>query len=235
MAKDSFYFKHDYNARTDPKMAKLIRVAGWEGYGLAWALIEMIYEQGGRISHDPEDIAYQLRADQTRVESVIASGVFFIEDGMVGSERVDRALDERRALAEAGRGAVSRRTRPDGTAWVKDRGLLGTYPVPNTRRGEERREEDITAARPSPSAADLSINGAIEASERRMMELGLANARLPFAFGDAARGTPLQDLSDDTCRAIIDRMPRIGGEFGKLLKYRIAQKAAEGIRPRRST
>jgi uncharacterized protein YdaU (DUF1376 family) len=137
--KDSFYFKHDYNARNDPKMVRLIRVCGWDGYGVAWAIVEMLYEQGGRISNDPEQIAYELRAERTKVEAVLASKVFFTKDGMIGSERVDRELEARRAAADVGREHALK-------GWVKRRvpngGPMGTHMIPNTRRGEERKDSD---------------------------------------------------------------------------------------------
>ena len=36
--KDTFYFKHDNNARHDTKLVKLRMKDGWEGYGMFWAV-----------------------------------------------------------------------------------------------------------------------------------------------------------------------------------------------------
>lgn len=44
MAKDTFYFSHDYNARNDPKILELRSEYGLEGYGLYWCLIETMAE-----------------------------------------------------------------------------------------------------------------------------------------------------------------------------------------------
>lgn len=42
--KDSYYFKHDSNARNDPKMKALINKYGMEGYGRFWVIIEHLRE-----------------------------------------------------------------------------------------------------------------------------------------------------------------------------------------------
>jgi len=48
--KNTYYFPHDYHARHDPKLEKLFLVLGYEGVGIYWCLIEMLYEQGGYLS-----------------------------------------------------------------------------------------------------------------------------------------------------------------------------------------
>ena len=45
MSKDAFYFKHDSNAKDDPKCVLLIEQLGMEGYGLFWALVEVLRDQ----------------------------------------------------------------------------------------------------------------------------------------------------------------------------------------------
>ena len=42
--KDSRYFKHDANARNDPKIKALIKKHGIEGYGRYWVIIEIMRE-----------------------------------------------------------------------------------------------------------------------------------------------------------------------------------------------
>jgi len=45
MKKDTFYFQHDYNATSDPKIQAMLGVHGGLGYGLYWRIIEMLHEQ----------------------------------------------------------------------------------------------------------------------------------------------------------------------------------------------
>lgn len=42
--KEAYYFSHDCNARNDEKILMLRYEHGWHGYGLYWALIEMMFE-----------------------------------------------------------------------------------------------------------------------------------------------------------------------------------------------
>ncbi len=43
--KDSYYFSHDSNALTDPKILSLRCDYGMEGYGVFWAVVEMLRNQ----------------------------------------------------------------------------------------------------------------------------------------------------------------------------------------------
>lgn len=45
MANNSYYFSHDGNARNDEKILMLRSEHGWEGYGVFWALVEMMFEK----------------------------------------------------------------------------------------------------------------------------------------------------------------------------------------------
>ena len=43
--RDTFYFPHEYNAKDDPKCERLICDMGMEGYGIFWALLEVLRVQ----------------------------------------------------------------------------------------------------------------------------------------------------------------------------------------------
>jgi len=45
MKKETYYFSHDSNASSDPKIVQLISIYGYAGYGRYWRLIEMMREQ----------------------------------------------------------------------------------------------------------------------------------------------------------------------------------------------
>ena len=61
MSKETFYFSHDYNARNDIKIKRLIVAHGYEGYGIFWALIEDLYQNANALPLDFDCIAYDLR------------------------------------------------------------------------------------------------------------------------------------------------------------------------------
>jgi len=96
MAKDTFYFSHDYNPRADEKIKLLIRKHGFLGYGIFWAIIEDLYNNANALRTDYEGIAFDLRVDTNIVKSVINDfDLFIIKDDFFGSLSVQRRLDER--------------------------------------------------------------------------------------------------------------------------------------------
>ena len=49
MKKETFYFSHNYNARNNIKVKKLIVKHGFEWYGIFWALIENLYQNANAL------------------------------------------------------------------------------------------------------------------------------------------------------------------------------------------
>lgn len=101
MAKDTFYFSHDYNSRADEKIKLLIRRHGILGYGIFWAIIEDLYNNANALRTDYEGIAYDLRVDIKIVKSVINDfDLFIIKDDFFGSFSVQRRLEDRNAKSK---------------------------------------------------------------------------------------------------------------------------------------
>lgn len=104
MAKDTFYFSHDYNARNDDKIKNLIRKHGMRGYGVFWAIVEDLYNNANALRLDCEGIAYDMREDCQLVTSVIHDfGFFVIEGDTFGSISIGNRLDERNAKSKKAR------------------------------------------------------------------------------------------------------------------------------------
>lgn len=95
--KESFYFQHDYNARNDPKIQRLIMNCGVSGVGIYWCVVEMLYEQGGKLPiEDIEVIAYNLHIEKTTLEEVVFGlNLFVFDDTHFWSERALEVLEER--------------------------------------------------------------------------------------------------------------------------------------------
>ena len=94
--KETFYFSHDYTARSDEKIKRLIRKHGMEGYGIYWAIIEDLYNNANALQTDYEGIAYDLRVDSDTIESIIKDfDLFEINDKTFGSHSVQRRLEDR--------------------------------------------------------------------------------------------------------------------------------------------
>lgn len=117
MSKDTFWFRHDSNAKDDPKCILLIEQLGPEGYGIFWILIELLREQPEYkypISLVPS-IARRYNTTAEKVKTVISAYELFTieQDQFFFSESLlqrMKALDDyKNALSEAGRrGAKAR-------------------------------------------------------------------------------------------------------------------------------
>jgi hypothetical protein len=112
MAKDSYYFSHDANARNDPKILAMRSEYGFEGYGWYWAIIEMMREQSNfKLSRDKwtlTAIAMQTQCDRTKIASFIEDCInefelFQSDDDYFWSESLLRrmkALEKKREQAK---------------------------------------------------------------------------------------------------------------------------------------
>ena len=110
MPKDTFYFSHDYNARNDEKIKRLIRKHGMEGYGIFWSIVEDLYNNANALRTDYDGIAYDLRSDSDIVASVINDfDLFIFNDGFFGSKSVQERLDQRNFKSESARKSASYR------------------------------------------------------------------------------------------------------------------------------
>ena len=134
------YFSHDYNARNDRKLVKLRMGLGLEGVGIYWCIIEMLYENGGKVNlSEIERISFELGVPCERITDVLRNYELFRFKGEVfHSVSVSERLEKRKAKSDKARdSAVSRwnrakegdanalRTHCDGNAnKSKDKGIV---------------------------------------------------------------------------------------------------------------
>lgn len=73
--KDAYYFSHDANARSDPKILAMVSRYGMEGYGRYWVIIETLREQEQyKLPHKQyifDAIAMQMQCDCNAVNEFI--------------------------------------------------------------------------------------------------------------------------------------------------------------------
>jgi hypothetical protein len=111
MKKEAYYFSHDSNARQDEKIIKLRMKLGWEGYGLYWALIEMLRDaKDYKLETDYESIAFELRTECERIKSVIEDyGLFYVKKGMFYSTSLLNRMKLREDKSNKAREAAKKR------------------------------------------------------------------------------------------------------------------------------
>lgn len=73
MAKDTYYFSHDNNARNDEKILEFRARLGWEAYGIYWALIECLSEANDYklALNKITGLAYSYNIDITLLQKII--------------------------------------------------------------------------------------------------------------------------------------------------------------------
>lgn len=77
------YFSHDTKARSDSKLVSLAMRQGMEGLGVYWCIVEMLYENDGKMMRtECERIAYELRTHSDCINSVIYEHELFHWDDL---------------------------------------------------------------------------------------------------------------------------------------------------------
>jgi hypothetical protein len=113
MAKETYFFSHDFNARNDPKLVAVQQKYGLEGLGAYWCIIENLYEQNGMLEVSKVGaLAYQLHGDAKMIKDVVFEFGLFKNDGQFyWSESVNKRLKKRANIADKRRRAAQSRWR----------------------------------------------------------------------------------------------------------------------------
>lgn len=110
MAKDTFYFSHDYNARNDVKIKLLIRKHKFLGYGIYWGIIEDLYNNTNVLPIDYEGISDDFKTSQIIIKSILHDfDLFEINEKTFGSLSVQRRLDERASKSNRAKDSINKR------------------------------------------------------------------------------------------------------------------------------
>ena len=90
------YFNHDSNARNDYRIIKLRSKLGYEGYGIFWSLLEMLFIEENKICiEDYDALAFGLQCDANKLKQVIEDfDLFVIEDNCFYSKRLNNHIEE---------------------------------------------------------------------------------------------------------------------------------------------
>lgn len=158
MKKDSYYFSHDANARKDEKILCLLAEHGYEGYGIYWVLIEMMFENADTAISRPliKGIAYDLRIDITVLQSVITTcynvKLFDADKEKIWSNSLRRRkaewIETKKKRSDAGKAGMAARWHSDNNVIKKD-----NKRITNDNKGKERkvnkRKEEVVFVPPT--------------------------------------------------------------------------------------
>jgi hypothetical protein len=109
MSKESFYFPHDYEPTSDPKIQALLGEFGAVGYGVFWRIVEMLHSNSEHKLPLKQymflAIAKQMLASAEQIQAIIKYCIdvceLFISDGeYIESNRVNNNFERRAELSE---------------------------------------------------------------------------------------------------------------------------------------
>jgi len=154
--KEAYYFSHDANARQDEKILMLRAEYGWEGYGIYWALVEMMFESGETALHHKKikGIAVSYNIDITLLEGVINTCIteqLFISDGEnFWSDSLRRRKTKYREMkdkrSEAGKKGMAKRwgkQQNDNTVITDDNTVITKNNKEKESKVKEIKEKEI--------------------------------------------------------------------------------------------
>lgn len=136
MSKETYYFKHDYNARADRKLVNVIMKYGMEGIGIYWCIVEMLYEEGGYLPLEYDRITFELRSQYEIVKSIINDfDLFKQDDNKFWSISVIERLDERCEKSIKARESINKR-------WKKYERITNVLQTNDNRNTKEEKKEE---------------------------------------------------------------------------------------------
>lgn len=155
--KDSIYFSHDADARSDEKIISLIMAHGYEGYGIFWAVVEMLRTATNyKMQLDSKRIAFALHADEEKVKSVLCDFKLFeckavLHEEMFFSKSLNRRMKLKEEISEKRRNAaMSRWNSPAKAMQMHSKSIASAEQVQcnKGKKGKERKKEKKTIEYP---------------------------------------------------------------------------------------
>lgn len=127
MAKETFYFSHDYNARNDDKILELRAKFGAEGYGVFWMIIETMAENedGGAKASLIGGLSLGYGVAKSTLIDIfkycVEIGLFYEESGYYYSKRLLTHKEFRKELSKNGAEGAKKRWRGYSPPNAKER------------------------------------------------------------------------------------------------------------------
>ena len=115
MKKEAYYFSHDSNAKDDPKILQLRMEMGWEGYGLFWAIIEMLRNESDfRMRTHYKGIAFALQTHEDSIKKLINEfDLFKLDEQYFWSESLLKRMELKEERSEKARESAKKRWNRD--------------------------------------------------------------------------------------------------------------------------
>ena len=104
------WFKHDFYACMDQKMQRLDFKYPVVGYGIFFKVIELLYQNNGKLEYDLGFISFAISYDKDVINSVLNDfELFTIQDEVLFNKRVVESIKEITEKSEKARASANRR------------------------------------------------------------------------------------------------------------------------------
>lgn len=146
--KGALYFSHDFGARYDPKLQRVLMDIGVSGWGIYWSIIEQLNEQGGYLAlKQIPVIAFELRVESKLVEHLVKDfDLFKYDKSKFWSEsslrRIKARLDitQKRKLAAQAR--WEKKNNDDANASKDNANALQSDAIKNKSKSKTKGKEE---------------------------------------------------------------------------------------------
>jgi hypothetical protein len=158
VSKKAYYFSHDSNARGDEKLLELRCDMGWEGYGLYWAIIEMLRDATKyQLECNYKRIAFGLNTEPEKVQKVVESfKLFQIKDGSFFSVSLRQRMKKADEISKsASKAAKSRWNKEMRTHSERTTDAKQTHSERNANKRKEIKETKEIKYNPRRAADGL--------------------------------------------------------------------------------
>lgn len=159
MAKEAYYFSHDFGARNDPKLQKVLMKHGQAGKGVYWDLVEMLFEEGGRLLvSDIESYSFALRTTDEIINSLIKDfGLFRKDTNYFWSDSVGRRIEERNSKSQKARESAQERWNKANALKLDANALLLECDgnAIKEKKGEEKKGDTIIVELALPTSTSV--------------------------------------------------------------------------------
>ncbi len=130
MAKDTYYFSHDYNARNDEKILELRAEYGAEGYGIFWMIIETMAENNNaglqKCLIGGLSLSYGIAKGKLSaiIDTSLKIELFYENEGFIFSKRLithkESIKEYKKERSESGKIGADKRWGKNGSAIAND-------------------------------------------------------------------------------------------------------------------
>ena len=104
------WFKHDFYTCNDHKMQKLDFKYPVVGYGIFFKVIELLYQNNGKLEYDLDFISFAISYDKDVINSVLNDfDLFTIQDEVLYNNRVLESIKEITEKSEKARASANSR------------------------------------------------------------------------------------------------------------------------------